>query len=435
MRYFTGRLHDSMTGNRFRNFCALVDVGGVDINAMDDKGQTPLILGCYIPSMSSGLSMVRKLIQSGADINKADPTGKSIIHHAVLRNHVQILKFLLGIRTVKLNLQDKDGNTALHLAVQAQDTKFIHLLVNHMAVYRINSEYRNHAGLTPLTLACKLGRLDIARYLSKVGNHSPMNVDPRTQRDGRMWLDSILFIPYELDPFNCPETELIGIQPRPQDYIPDDCKQNHVNYKWHEVVIPKVMTNFSRPKSAPDRFMIASKSSNMSAIYRLPPGRNSIHSASYYSAYSPEPQQNDVSFLTLGRESPTAFLKKRAYSAHSRSYRHKSCKEILPHLLALRASSDGIYPPAVPLPEEEKTPSELEAMEAEELMDSLSHSKNQEALHIALSGKTERAKKSEKQQSKLKQKVGHVQDALAATSTLSKMTRRAERKISKVSMA
>ena len=104
-------------------------------------------------------------------------------------------------------------------------------------------------------------------------------------------------------------------------------------------------------------------------------------------------------------------------------------------MLALRASSDGIYPPAVPLPEEEKTPSELEAMEAEELMDSLSHSKNQEALHIALSGKTERAKKSEKQQSKLKQKVGHVQDALAATSTLSKMTRRAERKISKVSMA
>lgn len=379
--------------------------------------------------------MVRKLIQSGAEINKTDPTGKSILHHAVLRKHVQILKFLLGIKMVKLNLQDKVGNTALHIAVQAEDSKFIHLLVDHMSLYRVSSEYRNQAGLTPLTLACKLGRLDIARYLSKVGHQSPMNVDPNTQRDGRMWLDSILFIPYELDPFNCPETELIAIQPRPLDYISEDCKQNHITYIWHDVVIPKVVASNSRPKSAPDRYVLASKSSSMSAVYRVP-SRNSIHSCSgtYYSAYSPEPGQKDVSFLTLGRESPTAFLKKRIYSAHSRGYCHKSSKELLPNLLALRASSDGIYPPAVPLPEEEKTPSEIEAMEAEELMESLSHSKNQEALTVAFSGKAERGKKSEKKDNKLKQKISHVQDAIAVTTTMSRMTRRAERRISKAAM-
>ena len=101
---------------------------------------------------------------------------------------------------------------------------------------------------------------------------------------------------------------------------------------------------------------------------------------------------------------------------------------------AMRASSDGIYPPAVPLPEEEKTPSEIEAMEAEELMESLSHSKNQEALTVAFSGKAERGKKSEKKDNKLKQKISHVQDAIAVTTTMSRMTRRAERRISKAAM-
>lgn len=414
-----------MTGCRFRNFCALVDVGSVNIDAMDENGRTPLILGCCIPNRSSGLSMVRKLIQSGASINKADATGKIIIHHAILQKHIPILKFLLDSRRVRLNAQDKDGNTALHLAVQAQDMKLIHLLVDHMSLYHVNSEYQNKAGLTPLTLACKLGRIDIARYLSKVGNQSPMNNDPLTRRDARMWLESVLFIPYELDPFNCDESELMKIQPRPLDYIPVDCKQNQINYKWHKVVCPKIAAGFIRPKSAPDRLMIASKSSSMSAIYRLP-SRSSLRSSSggsYYSVYSAEPDSFVTSFLTVGRESPASFLKRRSYSAHSRTFRHRSCKEVVPHLLALKATSEGIFPPAVPIPEEDKTPSELEAMEAEELMESLTHSRTSEALSGMLSARSNK-KGEKKEKSAAKQKLERVHEVLTASSAVSKMKRK-----------
>lgn len=336
-----------MISGRFGSFCTMLDVNGVDINAADGKGCTPLIVAASLPNKLMAAVMARKLVAAGANVNKTDMEGHTACHYAVLHQSLPTLRVLLAVAGININIQDSSGNTALHLATACQDMKSIKLLIDHVTQYRIKCDIRNQEDMTPVLIACRLGRLDIARFLITTGRLSPMVRDKTTLRNARMWLETVLFIPSDLDPFNCSKEELKTILVKPADYVSRDCLEYTIIYDWHAIVHISACRMLQRPRSAP--ITALSPSPRFTPHPPIPDIRYGRPISSIY--------RRSANVLQ-GRESPTAFLKKLRGKGLQSDAAHKSSKELLPHFLALKAASSGILPPAVPLPEEEKTPSE-----------------------------------------------------------------------------
>lgn len=79
---------------------------------------------------------------------------------------------LRGIMKKKLDLQDRDGNTALHLAVKegiinSDTTDGAQVIIDHIEAYSLvgSKDIQNAAGNTPLILAAQLDRQSVATEL------------------------------------------------------------------------------------------------------------------------------------------------------------------------------------------------------------------------------------------------------------------------------
>lgn len=393
---YSARLHDSMIKSRFRNFCMLVDVGGVDINSHNERGQTPLIAACYLESKPLAHAMVRKLLQHGAKISETDVWGKTAIHHSVLQDRLAIFKLLMEFDKQSVSYQDSEGNTPLHLAVQQHNVAFTQTIVQHMLMYQINCSFANNAGLTPLALACKLGRVDFARYLCHTAHHSPMAIDPVTGRTARLWLETILFIPPDVDPFNCPEEDLSQIYPKPIDYIANDCKQNIILYPWFEVVGSKKFEVKKKPPSA--AFSKQGKTN-------FPSRAQSAHR----NTSKPSPIFDNYSF--------SSHLASQVDDKTTVS----TCLDLVPYFLKLKSNSIGTLPAAMPLPDEDKATSEQEDTENDDLQETFPQSRMRDA--------ASKGRKACQKNKSTKQKVAVVQDLVSTSSSWAKISHKKRRSV------
>ncbi|KAJ9110465.1 hypothetical protein QFC19_001591 [Naganishia cerealis] len=99
----------------------LVDAGA-DVNATNEKGQTPLQVLFYAASKNH-LAIGRYLIEKGADINAKDRASQTPLHRAATTGSVSLLQLLLnppaGRPKTRLNTADRAGNTPMHLAMES----------------------------------------------------------------------------------------------------------------------------------------------------------------------------------------------------------------------------------------------------------------------------------------------------------------------------
>lgn len=104
---------------------------GADVNRINEKGQTPLniVTSNYSTPWSKRFDIIDILMKNGADINK----------------------------------RDAYDNTSLYYAVETGDDKLVDTLLS----YGANIHTVCAAGETPLTLAVKMGRYDIAKQMMK----------------------------------------------------------------------------------------------------------------------------------------------------------------------------------------------------------------------------------------------------------------------------
>jgi ankyrin repeat protein len=122
-------------------------------------------------SVSRGLlPLVRKLLDSGLDINAADDEGRTLLISAVDSNNLELVQELLG-RGANVNQQDEDGETALYFASQGENVEIIQALLKAGA----NPKIPTNDGYTPLHQAAKEGNLEIVRALLEAG------ADPNTK--------------------------------------------------------------------------------------------------------------------------------------------------------------------------------------------------------------------------------------------------------------
>lgn len=105
---------------------------------------------------NNDLANIIKLLRHGANINFQDiQTGETAIHIAMHRNYLylDLIKTLLEYKA-ELNIQDKYGETPLHIASKYRNSEFIKLLVEEGAYINIKADH----GRTPLHHAIYLRR-------------------------------------------------------------------------------------------------------------------------------------------------------------------------------------------------------------------------------------------------------------------------------------
>ncbi len=101
------------------------------------------------------------LIKRGVDVNTVDKAGNSLLIQAVRRDVPELFDYLL-LRRAKLNVRNRNGETALSLAAYTGKLQFVQRLVEAGAEV-------NFYGWSPLTYAAYNGHTAIVDYLLKRG--------------------------------------------------------------------------------------------------------------------------------------------------------------------------------------------------------------------------------------------------------------------------
>lgn len=124
-------MHWACTSGQLRVAQWLVEECGVDINAKDIKGTTPLMIAVQYHHTS----LVEYLLGAGADASLLDNDGDSALHWAAYKDSAMSVKPLMyrppPAQRVAPNMQDAYGSTPLHLAAAQGSCKALALLLHH----------------------------------------------------------------------------------------------------------------------------------------------------------------------------------------------------------------------------------------------------------------------------------------------------------------
>ena len=174
---------------------------GADVNAVDNKGQTPLIFSTII-GYNQGIPA---LLERGADVFIKDVDGNNAMQHALMHKRKKILELFLELPmagdlalsvnnkgqssihtalTLGLsdlanpivdlikhnvnNIKDGKGNNCLHLAAKGGNWKAITILLDIKECIKLLNEIDNN-GMTPLHYAAQSGSLRCVELLLSYG--------------------------------------------------------------------------------------------------------------------------------------------------------------------------------------------------------------------------------------------------------------------------
>ena len=127
-----------------------------DVDGRTSTGSTPL----RAAAVKGHLDVVRCLVESGADVNTRNYNEESTpLMAACYWGHLSVVTYLID-KGAFMDLQCKDGSTALHDAVQRGYLEMVSQLLALGA-----SQLPNNQGLTPLLYACDYCSVEIVEYL------------------------------------------------------------------------------------------------------------------------------------------------------------------------------------------------------------------------------------------------------------------------------
>ncbi|XP_060742343.1 ankyrin repeat and sterile alpha motif domain-containing protein 1B isoform X2 [Tachysurus vachellii] len=132
---------------------------GLNVNCADSSGYTPL----HHAALNGHRDVVLKLLQCEASTNVPDNKGCFPLHLAAWRGDVDIVRILMhhGPSHCRVNEQNHEKETALHCAAQYGHSEVVCVLLQELT----DPSMRNRRGETPLDLAALYGRLQVVRML------------------------------------------------------------------------------------------------------------------------------------------------------------------------------------------------------------------------------------------------------------------------------
>lgn len=146
----------------YDRIAALVGRSSMNVNDFIDTNGNSLLHWAVI---MNDRAMVVLLIELGADVNKADRSGRTALHQLTASaNSIEIAKVLID-SGADVNVGDKEERTPLHEAVSSANTEITRLLLMHGARPNI----KDSAGNTALHYAAYGDRLEDAKLLIQAG--------------------------------------------------------------------------------------------------------------------------------------------------------------------------------------------------------------------------------------------------------------------------
>jgi hypothetical protein len=124
--YGTNPLHGAAYSGNLEVVRILIEYDPAYINARDEDGQTPLLWASEGRNSKDG-SVVRLLLEHGADVNAQSQDGWSPLHRASSYGALEVVRLLLE-HGADVEAKKDDGKTALQLAAEKGHDKVVELL-------------------------------------------------------------------------------------------------------------------------------------------------------------------------------------------------------------------------------------------------------------------------------------------------------------------
>ena len=138
----------------------------LNVNICNSDGFTPL----HVAAMHGQADLVTVLLDAGANVNLVTKTKNvTALHLACQNERTVVTKVLLQSANCDIDIQDSSGNTALHYASLASNSKLVELLLKYSPAVDI----KNTNGRTPLDEAEDKLALSVIRLL-KGGEMNPI---------------------------------------------------------------------------------------------------------------------------------------------------------------------------------------------------------------------------------------------------------------------
>ena len=166
-----GTIHGAVSGGDIEAVGEFLDAG-VDVDAKNDRGNTPL----YAALLSMHKEVSELLVAKGADVNIKQENGETILHQVIDARlptgfyPLEIAEWLIS-NGADLNAEYDHGVTPLFLAVQAWREEAVQLLIDNGADLNIISRFAlwGFEDATPLDWAIEEDFDEIADLLRKHG--------------------------------------------------------------------------------------------------------------------------------------------------------------------------------------------------------------------------------------------------------------------------
>ena len=160
----TTALHEAVDKNHADVVQVLIDAGA-DIEKKDSFGRTPLLVACR----REFFSVVKVLVRAGADVGARDRGGMTCLMIVSKDGSIifmaKIVKMLLCMPEVGVDIVDDNHWTALHHAVARNRETLMQELIDVGA----DVEAKSELVCSPLMMACREGKVHIARKLLEAG--------------------------------------------------------------------------------------------------------------------------------------------------------------------------------------------------------------------------------------------------------------------------
>ena len=104
------------------------------------------------------------------DPNECDKDKRTCLHYASAQGHAEIVAHLLSMASMKPNIQDDDGRTALYKACECDHYNIVRLLTeNHTSIAKVDCNIADKDGNTPLHACVAKENAEIAALLVSAG--------------------------------------------------------------------------------------------------------------------------------------------------------------------------------------------------------------------------------------------------------------------------
>ena len=154
-------LHSACEKNHLEVVKFLVTEIKCDLEAEDKDSDRSLHIACLF---SGSVELVSYLIKvAGCDINARGFQGRTILHRACEKNHLEVVKFLVAEIKCDLESEDKNSNRPLHIACAFSGS--VELLSYLIKIAGCDINARGFQGCTILHRACEKNHLEVVKFL------------------------------------------------------------------------------------------------------------------------------------------------------------------------------------------------------------------------------------------------------------------------------